>query len=274
VGAFLGALAALGIALTDIPGRRLNVRAGPITTSATIQFWGGVCALLGLLFVGSTFRGDELVLGLLSGIGMAVGLGGYYAGLLRASSAVVAPIVAVLNAVLPYIYALIRGSSPSAVAVGGAAVSFVGLAIVTASGSLEGDIRAGVRWALISGVGYGVAISVLVDVGDGAGAWPGASQRLSAFIVIAALALHRRARPLPERRETHLGVFAGVFAGATSVLYLLALEADPSSAVVTASLFPIGSVAVGRFTQGDLVTRAQVIGIGVVLFGVIGVIAG
>ena len=110
MGAFLGALAALGIALTDIPGRRLNGRAGPITTSATIQFWGGVCALLGLLFVGSTFRGDELVLGLLSGIGMAVGLGGYYAGLLRASSAVVAPIVAVLNAVLELCWRHCKGA--------------------------------------------------------------------------------------------------------------------------------------------------------------------
>ena len=60
-------------------------------------------------------------------------------------------------------------------------------------------------------------------------------------------------------------------AGLSTVFFLIGVQADPTSAVVMASLFPAVTVVVGRFVYGDVVLRRQIVGIAVVLIGVIGV---
>jgi len=60
----------------------------------------------------------------------------------------------------------------------------------------------------------------------------------------------------------------------STVFFLLGLEVDPTTAVVTGSLFPVVTVVVGRFVYGDDVVARQVGGIGLVVLGVIGVALG
>ena len=69
-------------------------------------------------------------------------------------------------------------------------------------------------------------------------------------------------------------MLGGVFTGLCTVLYLFGLRADPTAAVITASMFPAASVAIGRMVFHDAVSRLQAIGLVVVLAGVVGVVAG
>lgn len=91
---------------------------------------------------------------------------------------------------------------------------------------------------------------------------------------MAVVAVGSRLDPIPPRRLRTPAIVSGVFTGLSTVFFLLGLEADPTAAVVTGSLFPVVTVVVGRFVYGDDVIARQVGGIGLVVLGVIGVALG
>ena len=70
------------------------------------------------------------------------------------------------------------------------------------------------------------------------------------------------------RRLAATGIVSGVFAGLSTVFFLLGVEVEPTSTVVAGSVFPAFIVLVGRVVYGDEVLPRQVVGVGVVLVGV------
>ncbi len=269
MGIVFGLLTSLAIGSADLFGRRVSNARGPIVAGVVLQFVATFTSLAALGVVGSAYDTRDLGLGLVSGLGLGVGLWGYFSGLQRASSAVVAPLVATLSAVIPYGYALIRGSEPSVQAVVGAVVAFVGIIVITAGRGRVTNLAAGLRWGLLSGLGYGVGLSVVIDADEASGAWPAVGQRIGAFCLMLVVAATMRLSPLPPRGLRLAALLAGIFAGSSTVFYLLGVQADAPSAVVTASLFPAMSVVVGRVAYDDEVGRRQVVGIAIAIVGVI-----
>ena len=116
MGALLGSLTALGIGGSDMFGRRVTAATSPVTASAVMQLFAALLSLVAITFVSSEWIWRDVWVGAVSGLGMGSGLACYFGGLQRSSSAVVAPIVATLSAVIPYLYTLVRGTSPTEVA--------------------------------------------------------------------------------------------------------------------------------------------------------------
>ena len=274
MGLVFGLLTSLCIGGSDLFGRRVSNERGPILTGVAIQFVAIFASLAATVIVPSAFSWGDALLGLLSGLGLGLGLLWYFTGLTHSSSAVVAPLVATLSAVIPFVYAVVRGASPAAIAVVGAIVAVSGLALITTGGGWPDHLAAGVRWGVASGLGYGFGLSVAIDVGDASGSWPAMTQRVSAFGLMALVAAGSRQRMIPPRRLRISAIASGVFAGLSTVFFLLGLEADPTAAVVTGSLFPVVTVVVGRSVYGDEVLARQIGGIGLVVLGVIGVALG
>lgn len=269
MGIVFGALTSLSIGLSELFGRRvLNVR-GPIVTGAVIQLVAIFTSLAALGVVSSRFVVGDFSIGLMSGVGLGVGLWGYFSGLERSSSAVVAPIVATMSAVIPYGYAVVRGAAPAPLAVVGALVAVAGLVLITLGGQAAG-LRAGIRWGAVSGAGYGIGLSVIIDADEASGAWPSVGQRVAAFALMVVFARRGRLDWRPPRGVRATALISGVFAGLSTLFFLFGVQADATSAVVMASLFPAVSVVVGRVAYGDDVGRRQVIGIAIVLVGVVG----
>ncbi len=274
MGAVLGTLSALAIGLADLFGRRVVLVSGALTAAVAIQVIAILTSLLSVgLFGGELVAGDALI-GLGSGIGLGVGLGTYYAGIARSSSTVVSPLVATLSAVIPFAYALLRGASPSVFAVVGAAIAIAGLGLITTGGGRTAHVRVGLRWGVVSGLAYGIGFAVVLDTSADAGAWPAVWQRVAAAILLATFAARRRTALVPPGRVRVAAVFGGIFTGLCAVLYLAGVRIDPTATVITASMFPAASVAIGRTVFGDHVSRQQAIGLGVVLLGIAGVAAG
>ncbi len=267
-------MTSLGIGLSDLFGRRVVSASSAVTAGAGMQLFAMLISIAAVAVVPSTFATSDLVLGGLSGFGLAVGLSGYYQGLTLSSSTVVAPLVATMSAVIPFVFAIIRGAEASGRAIVGAALAFVGLAVISSSGRSATNVAAGLRWGSISGLGYGFGLSIVVDVADESGAWPAVSQRLVAcgFLALVALRFGHALRP-PDGQTRNLAI-AGAFAGLATVTYLLGIEADAPTAIITASLFPAASVAIGYLSYRDPVSRLQLVGLAVVLLGVIGVVLG
>ena len=125
IGAIFGILAALLIGLSDLFGRQVTAKSSAITAASTMQAFGAASVLISLLFWPGTFSSSDLALGALSGVGFAVGLSSYYLGLTRASSAVVAPLAAVLSALIPFGWVVVGGTEVSPLSAIGANIHAV-----------------------------------------------------------------------------------------------------------------------------------------------------
>lgn len=273
MGALFGSLTALCIGIADLFGRRVVVRRGAVVAATILQAVGVVASLGFLVILGGDPIGRDLVVGLISGAGLGLGLWGYLSGLGVSSSAVVAPIVATMSAVIPFVYALARGASASGFAIVGAVVAIGGLVLVSTRQSAAANVAAGVRWSLLSGVGYGMGLSAIIEATEDSGVWPAVMQRTAALAFMLVVVWRTRGG-LPLVGVRLAGIASGTIGALSTVTYLIAVQADATPGVVTASMFPAVTVVVGRFVYGDAVSRRQVAGLIVVLVGVTAVVAG
>lgn len=274
MGALFGTLSALAIGLADLFARRVVRASTPLTASVAVSVVALATGAVAVVLLGSTMRGDDLLLGVVSGVGLGIGLATYYAGIIRSSSTVVTPIVAALSAIIPFLYALVDGEVPTVWAVAGAAVAVGGLLLITMGGGYTHHVRAGLVWGTLSGLAYGTGFAVVIGTSSGAGALPAVGQRLAASAIVVGLAIRQDNPLMPPVGARTAAVIGGSVAGLSTVLYLIGVRADATAAVITSSMFPAFSVAIGRTVFGDSVSRTQALGIAVVLVGVVGVTVG
>ena len=274
MGLFFGLLTALAIGASDFFGRRIALAQSPITATSPMQFFAIVTSAVALFVVPSEFSSTAVGLGVLSGLGFAVGLGCYLTGLSRASSAIVAPTVAMLSAVLPFLFTVFRGATPSSTTLAGASICLLGLAIITVNREAMGIDWVALRWGTLSGLGYASGLIALVDVSDESGTWSAVSQRTAACVALTVVAFITNVPRLPARGLRLTAILAGIAVGLSSIFILIGLSFDPTPTVIGSSLFPAVSVVVGLVAYGDDVRPAQWLGIAVVILGVIGVSVG
>lgn len=264
MGAVFGLMASLSITTTEFCGRRITNEVGPVVAASVTSFLATITALAVALSVdGSPVVGD-MALGVASGVCFGLGISTYLQGVRVSTSAVVSPSSASLTVLIPFSYAVLATTMPPPWSFVGAAAAVVGLVLVS-SGAPAGNVAAGLRQGLISGVGYGVGTVLLIETTEASGQWPIVAQRAMAFTTIAVYALARRRPLFPPRRFARNAVVAGLAAGMSSVFLLWGLEANPAAASVTASLYPATSVLVGRSFFADSVTATQLAGLCVVI---------
>ncbi|WP_419841450.1 EamA family transporter [Candidatus Poriferisodalis sp.] len=273
MGALFGLLAAASIGTSDLFGRRVVMRCHVLSAMIAFQASAALVALFVALVVPGSFTGDDFARGLVSGVGLGAGLACYYTSLERAGSAVAAPVVATLSAVIPFVYSALRGHDPSHLAVVGAAVAFAGLGLVTAGGTRGTRLRTGTAWAALSGVAYGVGLSVLVDLSEHSGAWPGFGQRVTSVAAMAALVAARRLPALPPADVMGFALLTGVASAGATAFYIVGIWFNAPATVVGASMFPVLSVLVGRAAYDDPSSLRQYVGIATAVAGVTAVVA-
>lgn len=265
-----GLAAAICIGLSDLGGRRVSAASSAATVATSMNLFGGITALVAALVLGSVLDGADVVRGLISGLGLGAGLIFYYGALPRVGAPVAAPILGTLTSVLPYGYAVVTGTVPSRLALLGAGLALAGVIIVTANSK---DRRArfdglGVALATASGLSYAAGIIAVIGVSDDAGAWPAALQKLSGLVMAIGYCIYRSQPVAPPPGLRRDAVKAGVASGLASSFYVLGLIADPTPAIVTASMFPVFSIAVGRTFFADPMSRKQFAGILCSLIGI------
>ncbi len=273
MGVLLGMLSSLSVGASEYFGRRAMNYAGALNLAILGQGTAALVSILLVLVVPSTFNLHDVLIGALSGIGVGVGMVAYLLGLRRSSATVVAPVVAVMVAVLPAGYVMAAGDRPSIFVFAGVVVCALGLGLV-ASGVRVVGLRKGLFWGTVSGLAFGVGMTVLVETSQDSGAWPSLMQRGTACLVSILLALGGRVSIVPTVGSRLLGTLMGVSAAGATFLYILGVQADPLPAAVGGAMFPAVSVAVGRLAFGDEVRGWQFAGLGLVLAGITGVVAG
>jgi len=281
---FLGLLVAAGYGSGDF----LGGRAARDTPALGVLFLAQCTALVGAVVAVLVVAGDptsaDLALGAAAGAANAGGLGLLYRGLATGRMGVVAPVTAVIAALIPIAWGLGTGERPSAVTLIGVVVAVAAGGVVAREPeSADEPASAGTRAALLMALGagflFGWSFVAFAETGDGSGLWPVAIARVTAVVgvgVVVMLTTRRlRGSVLPRDHPRPLSVGAGALDVIATVLLVTAVREGLVVVVAPlAALAPAFTVVWAWTLLREPVTRSQVVGIVLSLTGLVLIAAG
>ena len=273
--ALLALVSAIGFGISDFSGglaaRRMPAWMVVLVSNGLAL---GLAVVIAAAVPGTHLRAADLGWGAAAGTVGVVGVLLLYQGLATAPMALVAPLTAVLSAIVPVLAGTALGERPGAVAYLGVAVAMPAIALISRDPRSAADARSGSgrlpRSALLASLGAGVSFGgfyvLLAQTGGDGGAWPLVTQRGASVAILlgaGAVIVARRRPPAPGARGLQLGLLAGVTDFAANLAYLLATHRGLLALVaVISSLYPATTVLLARTVLHERLARTQVAGLG------------
>jgi drug/metabolite transporter (DMT)-like permease len=266
---FLAFLSAVAFGGADFLGGLATRKSGRVFSVVVLSQVAGLAMVLVVLAI----SGGELIesdIGWAAGGGVAgsAGLVLLYRGLSIGTMSVVAPLSAILTAVVPVGWGLMTGERPSLLALLGIPLALVAIALV--SGARLGQFRqgAGTIEGIGAGVGFGVFF-ILIANSDSAELWTLTFARLASISVIITIALVSRASLRPGKGSGRLILGAGTIDMVANLLFLMAERRGLLTLVsVVTALYPASTVVLARIFLLERLSRTQWIGLFLAAVGV------
>ena len=263
----LGALASVLIGCSDFLGRYGTRRSNAVTATSGAMLGGAISALIALALIPSVYALRDVALGASSGLLVGVALALLYEAMATSSAAVAGPLVALGAALIPLGWDALLGNRPSGLMLVGVVVAISSLLLVMYSPALKGTLRRGIGLSLVASVLFGVSFTMVGEAGDDSGVWAPAAQRVTALVVMLALATARRVPRLPPRSLMVPMLISGTCGSLAIVAFALgAQQGSLATVAVSASMFPAVSATLAALFDEDTLRWWQMIGI----MGVIG----
>jgi drug/metabolite transporter (DMT)-like permease len=260
----------------DFLGGLASRRAKTLAVLAVAQVGALAVAIVVACVVGGSIDTHELEFGVAAGVLNVIAIGCLYRGLAIGQMGQVAPVAAVVGAVIPVVWGVVRGESLKPAEVVGIAFAIVaGWLLSSQSGETgqSGDTEKFIfgraeLLAVAAGTGFGVSLILFAAASHRGGMWPALGARVAACALVwIALAVRHEGgslRAVPKIEATAAGVFD---VGATMIL-LVTLKSN-----LTAVIAPVASLA-PAFTAGhawwhlhERISRVQLVGLFVALVG-------
>ncbi len=268
----VGLLVAASFGSGDFLGGLASRQGSTLTVLAFAQATALVGAVVVALAAGGPLTASVAWLGAGAGALNVLALGCLYQGLAIGQIGEVAPVAAVVGAVIPVVWGLAVGERPPVTALvgGGLAVAAAGLI------SLERDERRGLRegrallLALAAGVGFGTSFILFADASHHSGFWPVLSARLAAAVGVGVVvAVTRAPRSLPLRPRRQAIVAGGLDVLATTLLLVAVRLGLVAVVAPVAALAPAVTVLGAWWFLQERASRVQVVGFGLALTGLV-----
>lgn len=261
----LAAVSAIVWGTADFSGGKASQRAEPLTVTVASQLFCLPALAVCLLVVPGTPRGMDIVWGVGAGIAGFAGIVLLYRALASGAMAVVAPVTAVTAAVVPIATGLLTDRTPGALALGGAGVAVVAIALVSLGpGGDRGAVTPRlIGTSLLAGLLFGLFFALLGQSSEEAGMWPLAAGRVSSLVVgLLLLARARTSLRLP-RAVLPWAVVAGTLDILANALYLAAAVRGHLSIVAAiAALYPASTVLLALAVDRERLRLMQIAGLG------------
>jgi drug/metabolite transporter (DMT)-like permease len=293
----LAAVSALVWGTADFSGGKASQRAQPLTVAVVSQFLCLPALALCVLLVPGNPSLADVAWGAGAGLAGFAGILLLYRALASGAMAVAAPVTAVTAAVVPILAGLLTDRSPGALALGGAGLAVVAIALVSlghgggelraeergdgggarrpsgASGERgqlgpgAGDVRSAttrlIGLSLVAGVFFGLFFALLGQAGEGAGMWPLAAGRISTILVGTALLLQAGTSMRLPRRVLPWAALAGTLDIIANALYLAAaVRGHLSIVAAVAALYPVSTVLLALAVDRERLRPLQIAGLG------------
>jgi len=270
VGVVLGLVVAACFGSGDFLGGLASRRAQTVAVLSVAQVAALVVALGVTLGVGGTIDAHDVEFGVAAGLLNVTAIGCLYRGLALGQMGRVAPVAAVVGAVLPVVWGVARGESLSSFEIAGIVLAVLAGALL----SSEPDERSGpllgqaLLLAIAAGVGFGVSLVLFAAASHHGEMWPVLGARVAACAAVWIVLVCRRAVPTLAAVPKSLAGSAGVFDVGATMILLVTLKSN-----LTAVIAPVASLA-PAFTAGhawwylhERVSRLQLVGLLVALAG-------
>jgi drug/metabolite transporter (DMT)-like permease len=269
----LGALAAVLIGCSDFLGRYGTRRSHAVTIVGGALIGGVAISSIGLAIIPSEFSTRDLVLGVASGLFIGFALATLYEAMATSSAAIAGPLVVLGTALVPFGWDLAFGATLSPSIVVGIIIALLSLLVVMYSPGLTAQHGRGIRIALVSAVFWGISTTLVGESGNDSGVWAPFVQRITALVVMFAIATARSLPKVPARPLFGITLLSGVLGGAGMIAFVLGTQRGSlGSVAVTTSMFPVVSSALSAAFDDDTLHWWQIVGIAGVVGG-IGVLA-
>lgn len=277
----LGVLVAISFGSADFLGGRASRTAPTIT----VLFAGQVVAITGALVialvVGADVEGRDLAFGAAAGACNVVGLGLLYQGLATGRMGVVAPVTAVVAAIVPIVWGVVQDERPSTLTWIGAALAVAAGALIARepdTGDARGRTSGAILLAITAGVALGSSLVLYSETREESGFWPVLTARTAAIVLVAlgvAIVAARRGVRWPTGHARRLALGAGALDVTATALLLVAVREGLTVVVApVAALAPAFTVVWAWGVLKEHVTRHQIAGLGIALVGLVLIAAG
>ena len=243
--------------------------------------------------IGGSPTGTDLALGAAAGVAGAFGLVLFYWAMSQGPMSVVAPVSAVMSALVPVTTGVLTGDRPSPLAILGIAIALPAIVAIsrepsaTEAATTEAAVESSLHlhppgWltslggppviaAAVGGIGFGLFFTILAGTSDDSGLWPIASARSTAVVLALLAVALTRTRPsgAAAAAGVRLAMLAGTLDVTANVFYLLASREGLLSLVgVIGAMYPASTVLLARLVLGERLARHQLIGMGVAALAV------
>jgi drug/metabolite transporter (DMT)-like permease len=270
----LALLGAVVYGIADFAGGLASRR----TPALAVVFCGQLAGVvvLGVLLVAVPGRFDAASLGwgAAAGLSGGVGLLLFYRSLATGAMTVVAPLAAVMSAIVPVVGGVVLGERPSVLALAGVVLAVSAVVLVSAEHgglptvrSLRGPAVAG---GLLAGAGFGLLFVLLSRAAPDSGFWPLVGARVASLILLGFVALVSRRSLRPRGAPAGLVVASGAGDMAANLLFVLASRIGLLSIVgVLLALYPAATVLLAMVVLRERLHRVQVVGLALATAGVV-----
>ena len=278
VGIVLGLTAALVYGASDFLGGAASKRVSAAWVLLVSQSTGLVLTVLVVL---SDTRSHPSVAALRAGavagvLGVAA-LGLLYTALAIGPMVVIAPMAAVMGALVPFTWGLLRGERLSGPSVAGVVLAVVAVVLVSlhprdetaAEPVTPRRFPLGVPLAVVAGITLGVVAVLVADTRSATGMWPLVAWRCASLPLVAGAVLVLRPMPRPDRRILLIGAGVGLLEVVGNASFIVAARHGLLALVgVLASLYPVSTVVLARIRYQERLVRLQLFGLVLAVTGI------
>lgn len=274
------ALLALGASLVwgagDFLGG-LKSRALPVLTVMAVAQLVGVTWIAAVVSIrGEGWPGGGVLWAAPAGLCGTLGLAAFYRGMATGTISIVAPLAAT-GAVIPVVAGIALGDRPSTVQLIGFPLAIGGAVVASrephpALG--QGRIAAGVPWAALAAIGFGLFFLPMHEAGSHDYLWATLVFRGSSCALVLTALVFTRGRLRVGRADLGVLALVGILDTAGNVLFAASSSGLVSVVSVLASLYPVVTVALAWAYLRERLDLSQAAGVAAALAGVVLISAG
>lgn len=267
--ALFGLLSALTWGTGDFFGGLATKRAQPFTVVLVAEFVGAILLAVLALFAREAFpTGTDLGWCAAAGLAGSIGMVALYAGLASGHMGIVAPISAIVAAIVPIVTTIFTEGPPTGLQFLGFVVALAAVWLLASSGERNVTL-AELRLAVLAGLGFGFYFVLIDRVANGGAFWDLTVARTTAGLVLVVVVLVTRRPLLPPRAVLPTNLANGVLDATGNLFFALAVASGRLDvAAVLSSLYPGTTVVLAYFVLGERLNRPQVVGVAAALLAI------
>jgi len=213
---------------------------------------------------------QDMIIGGIAGVCGVAGLIALYTGLARGPMGIVAPVSAVVAALVPVLFSILSEGIPKLGVILGFGIALIAVWLIS-QGDQEKKLRlVDFRLPVYAGLGFGIFFILIDQVSGNAILWPLVSARIASIVVVLVFGLLTSNIDLPSYNLLPIIALAGIFDTGGNVFFALATRFGRLDiSAVLASLYPAVTVLLAWLILKERLTIWQWVGVLLALIAVI-----